>query len=136
MDTPKLVTIVEKRATKLVWGALVLAWSIGRAFGIRYFFNQYGIHFWAYLVVDLATSIPYAKYSADIALAFLKKDRLGLRRATILTAIFFYLPDLYVIVFSRKVPVSLWSGFAVSMIFFSALAISQIMQSVRKGEDK
>ena len=136
MDTPKLVTIVERRAARLAWGVAVLTWSIFRAFAIKYFFKHYGINFWAYLVVDLATSIPYAKYSADIALAFLKKDRLGLRRATILTAIFFYLPDLYVIVFSRKVPVSLWNGFAVSMIFFSALALCQIRQSVRKGEDK
>ncbi len=136
MDTGKLVSIAEKRAAKLVWGGLVLAWSTFRAFAIRYFFKRYGINFWAYLTVDLLTSIPYAKYSADLALAFLKKDRLGLRRTSILTALFFYLPDLYVIFFARKVPATLWSGFAASILFFSALAIWQIMQSVRTSEDK
>jgi hypothetical protein len=136
MDTGKLVTIVEKRAAKLIWGALVLAWSLFRAIAIRYFFNEYGINFWAYLTVDLGTSIPYAKYSADLVVTILKKDRIGARRATALTALFFYLPDLYVILFSNKVPASLWSGFAISMAGFSALAIWQILQSIRKGEDK
>ena len=132
MKSEKILALAQARATKLIWGALVLAWSLFRAVAIRYFFKRYGINFWAYLAVDLATSIPYAKYSADLVVSFLKKDRRGMRRATLLTALFFYLPDLYVITFARQVPASLWSGFALSMAFFSGLAVVQIRENLRK----
>lgn len=136
METSDLLRYAEKRATKVAWGALVLGWSLFRAFAIRYFFKKYGINFWAYLAVDLTTSIPYAKYSGELVIAFLKKNRRAMGSATALTALFFYLPDIYVIFAAHQVPVSLWSGFAISMAFFSAIAVWQIVQSVRKGEGK
>lgn len=106
-----------------MWLLLVLAWASFRAIAINKFFGDHKVNPWGYLAVDLASSVPYALYSARSVVNFLDKSWVDLRRNAIATAIFFYIPDLYVFIFARKVPTSLYIGFTISILIFSSLAV-------------
>lgn len=111
---------------------LVLGWACFRAFVIHKFFGDHNVNAWGYLIVDLAASIPYALYSAKAVVNFLDKQWRIFRRNVIFTAVSFYIPDIYVILFARKVPASLYIGFAITIVIFSSLAFFTLKKDVTK----
>jgi hypothetical protein len=121
----------DKRA-HYSWLFLVLAWACFRALAINKFFGDHNVNSWGYLAVDLASSVPYALYSAKAVVNFLDKSWTVFRKNVLMTALFFYIPDVYVLIFARTVPTSLYVGFGISIIFFSALAFSSLKKDVSK----
>ncbi len=119
----------QKIATR-IWLALVILWAIGRAIFVKHLFSSYGINGAIYLVVDLASSIPYAIYSARLVIDFLGRDLKGVYRNILLTALFFYIPDLYILIAARQVPSSLYVIFFLTIFLFSAFAIGAIARDV------
>jgi len=73
-------------------------------------------------------------YSARAVVNFLDKSWAQLRRNTALTALFFYIPDIYVFIFARAVPTSLYIGFVGTIIIFSAVAFLSLRSDASKGK--
>ena len=127
-------TILRDKRTHYAWLLLVLAWACFRAFAINKFFGDHNVNAWGYLVVDIASSIPYGLYSAQVVVNFLDTDWIAFRKNLILTAIFFYIPDMYVLAFARTVPTSLYVGFVISILFFSIIAFLSLKRDVKKSK--
>lgn len=127
-----LTFLRDKRALR-TWLVVVLAWASFRAFAINKFFGHHSVNVWGYLVVDLASSVPYAVYSARAVVNFLDKSWITLRRNTFLAALFFYIPDVYVFIFARTVPTSLYVGFGITIIIFSVVAFLSLRSDATKG---
>ena len=122
---------LERRSVQYTWLALVLIWGVIRTLVIWALFKKYGVNPWIYLIIDLAASVPYAKYSAQLAIDFIRNNSAGLWRSIALTAITFYLPDLYVLIFSKNVPGDLLVGFLISMGVFTTISLLQIIRSIK-----
>ncbi|MEI7697763.1 MAG: hypothetical protein WCJ16_06450 [Actinomycetes bacterium] len=125
-------TILRDKRTHYAYLFLVLAWACFRAIAINKFFGQHNVNAWGYLVVDLGASVPYALYSTRAVVNFLDKDWIAFRRNVILTTAFFYIPDIYVFIFARTVPRSLYLGFAISIIIFSTMALLSLKRDISK----
>ncbi len=127
-------TFLRDKRTHYAWLLLVLAWACFRAFVINRFFGQHNVNAWGYLTVDLLSSIPYAMYSAKTVVNFLDKSWMVFRSNLILTSIFFYIPDIYVFIFARTVPASLYVGFVISILFFSTMAFLSLRNEAANGK--
>lgn len=118
------------------WIALVIAWAVIRAVVIKDVFGGYGINGWSYFAVDLGSGIPYAIYSGRAVINFLDKDLLAIRKNGLLALIFFYIPDIYVLIFARQIPFSLLIGFLLSIVIFTIFAIWGFRRDISKGANK
>ena len=127
-------SMLRDKRTHYAWLLLVLAWACIRTFAIKRFFGDHHVNAWGYLVVDIASSIPYAFYSAQVVVNFLDKDWITFRKNLVLTAIFFYIPDMYVLIFARTVSQSLYIGFGISILFFSTLAFLSLNRDAKKTQ--
>ena len=118
---------------KRTWIFLVLSWAIIRTILVRDFFSQYGIHPWVYLSIDLLSSIPYAHYSANLVISYLDKEWLSTRKNFLLTAIFFYIPDIYIFTEAKRIPQELLEVFIASVLIFTAIAVYGILKKIKDG---
>lgn len=125
----------EKNAQR-TWLGLVIAWAIIRAIVIKDVFGDYGINGWSYFFVDLGSGIPYAIYSGKSVINFLDKNWRAIRWNGLLALIFFYIPDLYVLIFAKKLPISLVVGFLISVAIFTAFAIWGFRRDIEKSTNQ
>ena len=125
--------LLRTTSAKRTWFFLVLAWALIRTIAVKDFFSAYGIHPWIYLVIDLLSSIPYAHYSANLVISYLDKKWNNARKNFLLTAIFFYVPDIYIFTAANKIPKPLLIGFIVSVLIFSTIAIVGIVRRIKDG---
>ena len=122
----KLLDDVENRRKGLrIWIVLVLLWSITRTFIVGAFFHKYGLNTFRYFLIDFLSSVPYAYASAHSLLALYDKRFKSAYGWIALTVISFYLPDIYIIETSHRVPPSIYTGFAISLAVLSWLALMQ-----------
>jgi hypothetical protein len=119
-----------KRASQ-IWLVLVLLWAIARALFINKLFGSHGVNGYIYLAVDLASSVPYAIYSARLVITFISREFTNVYRNAILTALFFYIPDVYILVTAQKVPSGLYLILFLTIALFSAFAIASIARDIR-----
>ena len=124
----KLNTKVASR----IWMGLVIFWAIGRAIFVKELFGSHGVNGLIYLVVDLLSSIPYAIYSARLVVSFISRDFKDSYKNIFYTAFFFYIPDLYILIFARKVQAGLYSILFLSITVFSLIAIGTMARDIRK----
>ena len=125
--------ILRSAGAKRTWIFLVLTWAIIRTIVVKDFFSEYGIHPWIYLSIDLLSSIPYAHYSANLVISYLDKNWITTRKNFFLTAIFFYIPDIYIFTASNRIPKQLLIGFVISVLIFSAIATAGIWRKIKDG---
>jgi len=125
--------ILRTTGAKRTWFFLVLAWALIRTIAVKDFFSAYGIHPWIYLLIDLLSSIPYAHYSANLVISYLDKKWDHARKNFLLTAIFFYVPDIYIFTAANKIPKPLLIGFIVSVLVFSTIATIGIVRRIKDG---
>lgn len=114
-----------RRKGMRIWIALVLAWSVGRSLVVAKVFHKYGLNPWVYFSIDFLSSIPYAYASAQSLLTFLDKQRTRSIMWALLTAVMFYLPDIYIVIASKQVPTSTYFGFGIILLALSALSYAQ-----------
>ena len=127
------VDSLRTAGAKRAWVFLVLAWAIIRTIAVKDFFGQYGIHPWIYLVIDLFSSLPYAHYSANLVISYLDKEWTKTQKNFVLTAVFFYVPDIYIFTAANRIPKPLLAGFAISVVIFSAIAGYGIAKKIKDG---
>ena len=125
----------EKRVQQL-WMLLVIAWVCIRAIVIRDVFGSYGVNPWVYFAVDLISGIPYAIYSGRFVINFLDKDWDKSKWYAAMTAIYFYIPDVYVLAASKNVPTTLVIGFLISVLIFSIFAVVGIRNNIKEKKSK
>ena len=85
-------------------------------------FGSHGTNGFGYLIVDLATTVPYAIYSARAAFAWIDHSPTFLRNLVI-SAVCFIAPDVYVVATARQVPPIIWFGFGAFVTLTAVLAI-------------
>jgi hypothetical protein len=129
-------SFLKDEKAQRTWLLLVITWAFIRAIFIRNFFGKYGINGWAYFVVDLTSAIPYAIYSGRAVVNFLDKNGGEFRKNGVLGLIFFYIPDVYVLIYAKEVPSSLLIGFLVTIAIFSIIAIFSLRKDIHEGEKK
>jgi hypothetical protein len=129
-------SFLKNKNVQRTWLLLVIIWAFIRAIFIRNFFGEYGINGWAYFGVDLTSAIPYAIYSGKAVVNFLDKDGDKFRKNGVLALIFFYIPDVYVLIYAKEVPSSLLIGFLVTIAIFSIFAIFGLRRDFHEGEKK
>jgi hypothetical protein len=127
------IEILRTTGAKRTWFFLVLAWALIRTIAVKDFFSAYGIHPWIYLLIDLLSSIPYAHYSANLVISYLDKKWENARKNFLLTAVFFYVPDIYIFTAANKIPKPLLIGFVVSVLVFSTIATIGIVKKIKDG---
>jgi hypothetical protein len=125
--------ILRSAGAKRTWIFLVLTWAIIRTIVVKDFFSEYGIHPWIYLSIDLLSSIPYAHYSANLVISYLDKNWVTTRKNFFFTAIFFYIPDIYIFTAANRIPKQLLTGFVISVLVFSAIATAGIWRKIKDG---
>lgn len=113
--------IVRRHATRN-WVALSLVWSCTRAALIWWVFGSHGTNWFEYLIVDLATTVPYAIYSARAAFAWIDRSPTFLKNAVI-SVVCFISPEVYVVATARQVPPAVWVGFGAFVTLMAILAI-------------
>jgi hypothetical protein len=123
--------LLRSATAKRTWVFLVLAWVIIRTIAVKDFFGQYGIHPWVYLAIDLLSSIPYAHYSANLVISYLDKEWANTQKNFLLTAVFFYIPDIYIFTAADRIPKQLLAGFVISVVIFSAIAGYGIAKKIK-----
>ena len=119
-----------KRASQ-IWLVLVLIWAIARALFINKLFGAHGVNGYIYLIVDLAASVPYAIYSARLVITFINREFKNVYKNAILASIFFYIPDIYILITARRVPGSLYVILFLTIALFTAFAIGAIARDIR-----
>lgn len=120
-----LVNPKVRRRSFYLWLTIVLAWSITRTLLIAHVFERYGLNIPLYFAIDFLSSIPYAFTSAKTFNLFLSHQRTAAMKWGVTTVLFFYLPDIYIVVDAKDVPPHTYIGFGVILIFLSTLAIGQ-----------
>jgi hypothetical protein len=128
------LSFLKGKKAQRTWLILVITWAFIRAIFINNFFGKYGVNPWTYFVVDLTSAIPYAIYSGRAVINFLDKDWADFRKNGLLAAIFFYIPDIYVLTYAKELPSSLLIGFLATIAIFSIFAIFGLRKDVHKGE--
>ena len=124
---------LRSAGVKRTWIFLVLTWAIIRTIVVKDFFSEYGIHPWIYLSIDLLSSIPYAHYSANLVISYLDKNWITTRKNFFFTAIFFYIPDIYIFTAANRIPKQLLTAFVISVLIFSAIAGYGILKKIKDG---
>lgn len=130
------LSFLKSKKVQRTWLILVIAWACVRAIIIRNFFGKYGVNGWAYFAVDLGSAIPYAIYSGRAVINFLDKNWLEFRKNGFLGLLFFYIPDIYVLIYAKEVPMSLLIGFLITIEMFSVITIFGLRGDVQKRDPK
>ena len=130
------LSFLKGKKAQRTWLLLVIVWACIRAIFIGNFFGKYGVNAWAYFVVDFASAIPYAIFSGRAVINFLDKSRIEFRKNGLLGIIFFYIPDVYVLIYAKKPPSSLLIGFLITIAIFSFIAIFGVRRDIQRGEKK
>ena len=136
MSSKVNLSFLRDKNAQRSWIALVIAWAVIRAIVIKDVFGDYGINGWYYFLVDLCSGIPYAIFSGRVVINFLEKDLVAIRKNGFLSLIFFYIPDIYVLIYARQIPSSLLVGFLISITIFTGFAVWGLRRDVKKGEVK
>lgn len=122
---------LRSKYTKLIWYLLVLGWAIIRTFLVKEVFQKNGVNPYIYLIIDLAASVPYAKYTHKLAISYLDKDWKSFRFAILVSVVTFYAPDIYILVSARHVPTSIYFGFFLVLAVFSTAAVISVLKRVK-----
>ena len=107
------------------WFLLVLGWSVIRSVIVSRVFASHGLNSIQYFLIDFISSIPYAYTSGKSLIAYVAQD---VRKAfywLIATVIFFYVPDIFILLTTHRVPSSTYIGFGIVLFILSWLALSQ-----------
>ena len=114
-----------------VWFVLVLGWSILRSIIIARVFANYGLNSIQYFLIDFISSIPYAYTSGKSLINYVGRESKRTFYWLIPTIIFFYVPDIFIVLTTHKVPSTTYIGFGIALLILSLLAISQWQEKRR-----
>lgn len=117
----------------MLWLAAALVYSAVRITLVHTFLGPYGLNIWLYAAVDLGSTVPYAIGSARAVGALVDGERGRAVRWGLLTATSYVLPDLTIVLTTRRVPLSTYLVLAVVLSTAGSLAVTRIRREVRSS---
>ena len=136
MKSPRRLDFLYSNLTKAIWYVLVLGWALIRTFAVKTVFAENGVNPWLYLAIDLLASLPYARYTHQLVISYLEKDRQKFKKAAIISIASFYAPDIYILLVAREVPRAVYLGFFLVLALFSIFAVLGIYRKVKPRPHK
>lgn len=131
MKRQQSLEFLRSKYTEFTWYFLVLGWAVIRTFLVKEIFQRNGVSPFIYLVIDLAASVPYAKYTHKLAISYLDKDWKLFKVSLLISVATFYAPDIYILAAARHVPTSIYFGFFLVLAAFSTAAIVSVLKRVK-----
>jgi hypothetical protein len=131
MKTQQSLAFLRSKYTKFTWYFLVLGWAGIRTFLVKEIFQRNGVNPFIYLIIDLAASVPYAKYTHKLVVSYLDKEWETFKVALLISVTTFYAPDIYILVAARRVPTSIYLGFFIVLAVFSIAAVISVLKRVK-----
>lgn len=111
--------------------ATVVAWSLLRSFIVGHTLHRYGVEPWAYFVVDLASSIPYAMASSQLINALSQRDSRRARRSALAAMSAFIAPDLYLLLAAKNMPASAYAALFGVVVLLALIGVWSVVSAVR-----
>ena len=120
--------MADKEILKRAWFISVLAYAVIRTALIWGLFSKYGVNPYLYLIVDVVAAYFYAVYSTKLITSKLDSNFI---KYLLLTVIFNFIPDIYVLATAREVPKFLLQGF-IEVVLLLAVIGGVILFKKRK----
>lgn len=132
MSTLLLVRLPHGKTLKKIWLILVLLYAALRALTVDYFLGAYGVRGEVYFAIEIATSIPFARFSA-----YLVEDIVAGRswaKNAIVTALSYIAPDIYLLATIHSAPsrVYFWTLSVVAVL--SSISLIALRQRIRQSK--
>ncbi len=108
MSPERRAKAAKRRLLERLWVGVVIAYGAGRAFVVWKALGKYGVNPWIYLVLDVTSSWPYGVATARLVTSVIDRNFVRARAWGILAAITFLLPDLYILLAARHVPIEVY----------------------------
>ncbi len=122
-----------RTACTRAWVLAVLAWSVARTVVVSRCLSRYGVNPWAYGVVDLAVSYPYAMATAGVVTNLLDGRRDAAKRCGLWAAATFVAPDGYLLLAGHGKPTMVYVVVVAVAVLFAGSALASIGLQVRSG---
>ncbi|MGA0894761.1 MAG: hypothetical protein ACO3S5_09045 [Ilumatobacteraceae bacterium] len=94
----------RRRVLSRGWAIAAIAWSLVRTVLAWVLLGDYGLNPWAYLCVDLSTSIVLGQSMPRMVVGFVDGRRRTAMRWGVLTAIAYAIPDVYLFTSTERIP--------------------------------
>lgn len=105
MPTPRSPEVVRRRQRlSRVWAIATVCWSFVRTTLAWALLGRYGLNPWAYLAVDLSSSLVLGRSTPVMVISVVDGERARAVRWGVLTAIAYVTPDLFLFTSTRRVP--------------------------------
>lgn len=117
---------------KQAWISAVMAYTLIRTILIWKIFAKYGVNQYFYLAIDLICSYFYAIYSTRLVIETNQTHYKKLIRYLLLTLIFNFIPDVYVLLNAKEVPNFILHSFLKIIIILALVAALGIYREIRK----
>ena len=127
-----LILMIDKRIIKRAWISIVLAYAAIRTLIIWKIFAKYGVNPYAYLAVDIVSAYFYAIYSTRLIEEIHETHYKKTLKYLFLTALFNFIPDIFILVTAKEVPKALITSFIQVIIFLALVAGFSLIREYRK----
>lgn len=117
---------------KGAWITTVLLYSLIRTLFIWKIFEKYGVNQYIYLIIDLISSLFYAYFSTKLIVETSRTHYKQLFKYLLLTLIFNFIPDIYVLITANKVPTIIIHSFIEIIFILAAVAGFALYKEARK----
>ena len=94
----------RRRVLARAWAVATVLWSCVRTVLAWVLLGDYGLNPWAYLCVDLSTSIVLGQSMPRMVVGFVDGRRRTAMRWGVLTAIAYAIPDVYLFTSTERIP--------------------------------
>lgn len=132
MSTLSRVRLPRGETLRKVWIVASVLYAAARAFAFDAFLGQYGVRGEIYFLVEIATAIPLAHYSAELVKAL--HHRAPLAKNLIATTIAYILPDIYLLVEAREAPAHIYFTTVGIIAIFAAISIVFLTRKARTSD--
>jgi uncharacterized membrane protein len=120
-------TTVLKRA----WITAVLAYSVVRTLVIWKIFQKYGVNQYLYLIIDIFCAYWYAIFSTKLVIETSKTHYKNLLKYLLLTLVFNFIPDLYVLATAKEVPSFIFKSYIQIIVLLAIIGLFSLFREVQ-----
>jgi small-conductance mechanosensitive channel len=126
----------SKRQTfwERIWASTIVLYTFVATFVVWKTLGKYGVNPIGFFIVDLVTSWLYGISTARLVVAIFQKNRAGLRKYGIYSALNFAVPDVYIIAMARHVPRDVYLALAGVIALLAIFSIVGVLQQIKDGK--
>ena len=127
----------SKRQTfwERIWASTIVLYTFVATFVVWKTLGKYGVNPIGFFIVDLVTSWLYGISTARLVVAIFQKNRAGLRKYVIYSALNFAVPDVYIVAMARHVPRDVYLALAGVIALLAIFSIVGVLQQIKDGKE-